>query len=178
MIRIAFDKDRSVLRTLKAGQEIRLNGTVYTARDAAHKKITELLSRGKRIPFDLKGAVIYYTGPTPAPPGMVIGACGPTTSGRMDPFTPVLLKEGLIAAIGKGSRSEEVRRAFMRYRGVYLIAPAGCGALLSAHVTKAECLAFRELGPEAVYLLTLKDFPVTVGIDSRGHAIKRTKRIR
>ncbi|MDD5108156.1 MAG: FumA C-terminus/TtdB family hydratase beta subunit [Candidatus Omnitrophica bacterium] len=154
--------------TLKAGQQIYFNGTIYTARDQAHKRMFEAIKKGKRLPFELKGAIIYYCGPTQAPKGKIIGSCGPTTSSRMDEFTPLLLTKGLSATIGKGSRSREVRDAIKKHRGVYFVTYAGCGALLSKYVKKAKTIAYRDLGPEAILKLEVKDFPLIVAIDANG----------
>lgn len=162
---------RDALRTLKAGDEVLLSGVVYTARDAAHKRLSDIIASGKRIPLDLKNAVIYYAGPTPPRPGRVIGSCGPTTSSRMDVFTTALLGLGLSAMIGKGDRSAEVRRAIRKYASVYFLATGGIGALLSTKITSAKAVLFKELGPEAVYRLEVKDFPLIVGIDPKGRDI-------
>ena len=153
---------------LKAGDSILLSGAVYTARDAAHKKICGLIEQKKPLPFDLKGAVIYYCGPCPAKPGDVIGSCGPTTSSRMDTYTPLLLSKGVKALIGKGPRSKEVKQALMDNGAVYLAATGGVAALLSRKIKKAEIAAYPELGPEAVYRLEFADFPLVVACDSRG----------
>ena len=159
------------IRNLKVGDEVLLSGTVFTARDAAHKKLAELIKRGKHIPINLKNAVIYYAGPTPPPPRRPIGSIGPTTSSRMDAFTPELLKLGLAGMIGKGDRSPEVRKAIARSGAVYFLATGGIGALLSMKVRSARPILFRELGPEAVYKLEVRDFPLIVGIDSKGRDI-------
>ncbi|MDD5662528.1 MAG: FumA C-terminus/TtdB family hydratase beta subunit [Candidatus Omnitrophica bacterium] len=156
--------EKDILR-LKAGDEVLLSGDIYTSRDQAHKRLI------KKLPFKIKSAVIYYCGPTQTPPRKIIGSCGPTTSSRMDAFTPLLLKRGLKAMIGKGRRSEEVRRAIKKYRAVYFLAYAGCGALISKYVKKAKPVAYRDLGPEAVYKLTVRDFPLIVGIDAKGRSI-------
>lgn len=148
-----------------------LRGTVYTARDQAHKRLVEALKRGKRLPVDLRGQVIYYCGPTKTPKGKSIGSCGPTTSARMDAFTPALLKRGLAATIGKGNRSDEVKRAIRKYRAVYFVTYAGCGALLSKFVKKARPVAYKELGPEAILRLEVKDFPLIVAVDAKGRSI-------
>jgi len=159
------------IRNLKVGDEVLLSGTVFTARDAAHKRLAELIKRGKRIPINLKNAVIYYAGPTPPPPRRPIGSIGPTTSSRMDAFTPELLQLGLAGMIGKGDRSSEVRKAIARSGAVYFLATGGIGALLSMKVRSARPILFRELGPEAVYKLEIRDFPLIVGIDSKGRDI-------
>ncbi len=159
------------LKSLRAGQEILLSGVVYTARDQAHKRMLKALTSGKKLPFDLKRAVVYYCGPTRTRPGRVIGSCGPTTSRRMDPFTPFLLQKGLRVMIGKGDRSQEVKKAIKKCKGVYFLAYAGLGALVAGHVKKAKVVAYKDLGPEAVYKLDVRDLPLIVGIDSRGRSI-------
>ena len=166
--RIITPLTKDVIKNLKAGDEVILSGVIFTARDAAHKKLVDMIKRGRRIPMNLKDAVIYYAGPTPAPARRVIGSCGPTTSSRMDEYTPPLLQLGLSGMIGKGDRSMEVRKAIKRYGAVYFLAVGGIGALLSSHIKKARPILFGELGPEAVYKLEVKDFPLTVGIDSKG----------
>lgn len=158
-------------RKLKAGDEVLLSGVLFTARDAAHKRLFDMIKSGRRIPFNLRDAVIYYAGPTPPRPGRVIGSCGPTTSSRMDAFTPELIRSGLAGMIGKGDRSVEVRKAIKRYSSVYFLATGGIGALLSTKVLSSKVILFKELGPEAVYRLEVKDFPLIVGIDSKGNDI-------
>ncbi|MDD5282460.1 MAG: FumA C-terminus/TtdB family hydratase beta subunit, partial [Candidatus Omnitrophica bacterium] len=152
-------------------QEFFLSGTIYTARDQAHKRLVEAINSGKRLPIEIKGAVIYYCGPTQTPRGKIIGSCGPTTSSRMDAFTPLLLAKGLKAMIGKGARSKEVREAIRKYKGVYFVTYAGCGALLTKHVKKVEVAAYGDLGPEAILKLEVKDFPLIVAIDANGGSI-------
>lgn len=154
------------IKSLKAGDEVYLSGTIYTARDQAHKR----LLKEKKPAFDLKGAVIYYCGPTKTPKGKIIGSCGPTTSSRMDEFTPYLLNKGLKGMIGKGSRSDKVRHAVKKHKAVYFLAYAGCGALISKFVKKLTAVGYKELGPEAILKLEVKDFPLIVGIDSRGRS--------
>ncbi|MGB9710714.1 MAG: Fe-S-containing hydro-lyase [Thermodesulfovibrio sp.] len=168
MINIETPLTDEVVENLKAGDIVLINGYVYTARDAAHKKIVGLIKNDAPLPFDLKGQVIYYVGPTPAPPGKVIGSAGPTTSSRMDSYVPLLLSLGLKGMIGKGQRSEEVRQAIKKYKAVYFLATGGVGALLSKHIVSAQEIAFPELGPESVKKLLLKDFPVIVAIDCYG----------
>jgi len=148
-----------------------LTGEIYTARDQAHKKLVDLLSSGRKLPLDITGKIIYYCGPTATPKGKVIGSCGPTTSRRMDKFVEPLLANGLVAMIGKGRRAPDVIKAVKKYQAVYLLAPAGCGALLAERVTAKELIAFKELGPEAIYKLTVDDFPLIVGVDSSGRDI-------
>ncbi|OGX15487.1 MAG: fumarate hydratase [Omnitrophica WOR_2 bacterium RBG_13_41_10] len=156
---------------LKVGDKIFFSGTIYTARDQAHKRLAEALKKGQRLPIDLKGAIIYYCGPTKTPKGKIIGSCGPTTSSRMDEFTPILLKAGLAGMIGKGARSQEVIRAIKKYKAVYFLTYAGCGALLAKYVKKAKPVAYKDLGPEAIYQLEVRDFPLIVGIDARGNSV-------
>ena len=159
------------IERLKAGDEILISGKIYTARDQAHKRFIEMQKSGKKLPIDLKRATIYYCGPTKTKPGKIVGSCGPTTSSRMDSFTPALLKAGLRGMIGKGSRSKEIVEAIKRYKAVYFVAIGGAGAYLSKKVKKAAVAAFKDLGPEAVYALEVKDFPVIVGIDSGGRKL-------
>ncbi|GHT39853.1 hydro-lyase, Fe-S type, tartrate/fumarate subfamily, beta region [Endomicrobiia bacterium] len=159
------------IKALKAGQKILFSGTIYTARDAAHKRIIDMLDCGKELPFDLKNAAIYYCGPTPARHGAVIGACGPTTSSRMDIFTARILKGGVKILIGKGNRSDEVVDLIKLNNSVYLVATGGVAALISKTVQKAELIAFEDLGPEAIYKLEVKDMPLIVAIDSLGNNI-------
>ncbi len=158
-----------VVLSLKSGDEVLLSGVVYTARDAAHKRLVEMISKGEALPMELKGQVIYYVGPCPPKPGQVIGSAGPTTSGRMDPYTPILIERGLKGMIGKGLRKPEVIEAMKKYKAVYFLAIGGLGALLAKRIKKAEVIAFPELGPEAVYKLEVEDFPVIVGIDAYGN---------
>ena len=156
---------------LKAGDEILFSGVIYTARDQAHRRLSEAIANKKKLPIDLKGAIIYYCGPTQTPKGKVIGSCGPTTSSRMDAFTPLLLKHGLRLMIGKGRRSQEVKAAIKKYKGIYFLTYAGCAALLSKYVKKSEIVAYRDLGPEAILKLEVKDFPLIVAIDANGRSI-------
>ncbi|HCW22227.1 MAG TPA: Fe-S-containing hydro-lyase [Lachnospiraceae bacterium] len=156
------------IRNLTAGDMVFLTGTIYTARDAAHKRMAQTLKEGGKLPFDLTGNVIYYMGPSPAREGKVIGAAGPTTAGRMDSYTPQLLDLGLKGMIGKGRRSKEVHEAIVRNGAVYFAAIGGAGALLSRCITSAEVIAYDDLGTEAIRRLTVKDFPAIVVIDSTG----------
>lgn len=165
---------KDLLKRLTAGDEVLLSGVIFTARDAAHQRLIGALRRGKRLPIDPKGAVIYYAGPTPARPGRPIGSCGPTTSSRMDPFTPQLLKRGLAVMIGKGGRSPVVRQAIKRSGSVYLLATGGAGALLARRVVSCRAVAYADLGPEAIWRLEVKDFPAIVGIDTKGRDIYGT----
>ncbi len=159
--------DRDVL-AMKAGDNLLVNGVIFTARDAAHKKLIELMEKGEPLPLDLQGQIIYYVGPTPAKPGQVIGSAGPTTSGRMDAYTPQMLAHGMKACIGKGLRNQAVKVALQQYKGVYLAAVGGAGALLSKKIKKCEVVAYPELGPEAIHRLEVEDFPVTVVNDAHG----------
>jgi fumarate hydratase subunit beta len=160
--------DADVVR-LKAGNRVRLTGTLLTGRDAAHKRLCDLLDEGKPLPIDLTGQVIYYVGPTPPRPGMVIGSAGPTTGGRMDKYAPRLMALGLKGMIGKGHRSQAVRDAMCRYRCVYFGAVGGAGALLSKFIKAAEVVLYEDLGTEAIRRLVVEDFPVIVVDDAHGH---------
>ncbi len=163
-------------RTLRAGQKIELSGTVYTSRDAAHKRIKQLIESGGDLPFSLDGAAIYYAGPTGTKEGMAIGSCGPTTSSRMDPYAPLLLDMGLSAMIGKGERSAAVVDAIKRNNAVYLCAIGGAGALACRCITRCEVIAFDDLGCESVKRLTFEKFPLIVAIDCEGGNIFETGR--
>lgn len=160
--------DKEKLKALRAGDMVYLSGTVYTARDAAHKRMMESLDKGEPLPFPLEGSVIYYVGPTPEAPGQVIGAAGPTTSGRMDAYAPRLLDLGLAAMIGKGGRNEDVQKAVVRNGAVYLAALGGAGALMAGSVESLEIIAWEDLGCEAVRRLEVEDMPLTVILDSVG----------
>ncbi len=157
-----------VIKTLKTGDSVLISGIIYTARDSAHARLVALLDDGKDLPFDPKGAIIYYVGPAPAPPGRPIGSAGPTTSYRMDPFAPRLLEVGLKGMIGKGPRSDEVKAAIIKHIGVYFAAVGGAAALISQSVQEAEVIAYEDLGPEAVRRLVVKDFPAIVANDIYG----------
>ncbi len=165
---ININEIKSYSSVLNAGDRVNLSGTVYTSRDAAHKRIFQLLDEGRDLPFDLEGACIYFAGPTPTPEGMVIGSCGPTTSGRMDVYSPRLLDLGLAAMIGKGERNQDVCDAIVRNEAVYFCAIGGAGALYAKQISSCEEIAFKDLGCESVKKLELSDFPVIVGIDSHG----------
>ncbi|MBQ7063492.1 MAG: Fe-S-containing hydro-lyase [Firmicutes bacterium] len=166
--------DKETVRSLHAGDTVRITGTIYTARDAAHKRICEAIAAGTPLPFDLAGAVIYYVGPTPPRPGQVIGAAGPTTSGRMDAYAPTLMAEGLSGMIGKGERLPSVIEAMKAHTAVYLAATGGAGALLSHCIKQSEVIAYEDLGTEAVRRLYVEDFPATVVIDCYGENLYRT----
>lgn len=174
MRRISVPFDLSAVDRMRAGEKIFLSGYIYTARDAAHKRFIETLDSGKDLPFDIVNQVIYYCGPSPAPPGRVIGSCGPTTSSRMDAYTPTLIRLGLKGMIGKGKRNMAVREAMQEYRAVYLGATGGAGALLSRCVVSAETVAYADLGPEAVVRLEVKDMPLFVINDTEGNDLYET----
>ena len=174
--KISVPGSEQELKKLKAGDSVLLSGTVYTARDAAHKRICECLDRGERPPFDLNGSAVYYVGPTPEHDGCCIGSAGPTTSGRMDTYSPRLLDAGLKIMIGKGNRSAEVVRSMIRNGAVYLAAIGGAGALMAASIEEAELVCWEDLGCEAVRRLTVKDMPLTVAIDSEGNDLYRLGR--
>jgi fumarate hydratase subunit beta len=170
-IRLEPPLSENGVRGLKAGQEVLISGVVYSARDMAHKRLCAAIKSGEKLPLELNGAVIYFLGPTPARPGQVIGAAGPTTSSRMDVFSPTLLKHGLRAMIGKGYRGREVRDALKRCGAVHLAAIGGAGALLNKKIVSAEVVAYEDLGTEAIRKLVLKDFPVVVAYDSHGTSV-------
>lgn len=170
-VRIKTSELKEKARTLRAGDRVLLSGTVYTARDAAHKRFFELLDNGEELPFPLDGACIYYCGPTEAPAGLAVGSAGPTTSGRMDPYAPRLLDLGLSAMIGKGVRNDAVNEAIKRNGAVYFAAIGGAGALYSKCITSLDVIAFPDLGPESVKRLTFDDFPLIVATDSLGNTL-------
>ena len=169
MVKITTPLTREAVRNLKAGDSCLISGVIYTARDAAHKRLCELVAEGKELPLDVKDAIIYFVGPTPAKPGQAIGSAGPTTSYRMDAYSPTLIKEGLTGMIGKGKRSDEVVAAMKEHGAVYFGAIGGCGALLSKCIKKAEVIAYEDLGAEAIRRLEVEDFPAIVIIDSEGN---------
>ena len=171
MKRIETPLQKNDIAKLKVTDEVLLSGIIYTARDQAHKRLVEAIKKGKKLPLDLKGGIIYYCGPTKTPKGKIIGSSGPTTSSRMDEFTPLLLKAGLEGMIGKGRRSEIVRQAIKKYKAVYFLTYAGCGALLSRYIKNVSAVAYQDLGPEAILRLEVKNFPLIVGIDARGNDI-------
>jgi fumarate hydratase subunit beta len=156
------------VESLRAGDRVRLTGVIYTARDAAHGRLLPLIEQGEKLPIDVKGAIIYYTGPTPAQPGDVVGAIGPTTASRMDKFTPALLKLGVKGTMGKGYRGQAVKDALKEHRGVYLGAIGGAGAVLSRHIKKLEIVAYEDLGTEAIRRLEVEGFPAIVLNDCHG----------
>ena len=156
------------IEKLKVGDKVWLNGIIYTARDAAHKRLVETLKRGEKLPFNPEGQVIYYVGPAPARPGRVIGSAGPTTSSRMDPYAIHLMEVGVKGMIGKGSRGQEVKEAMIKYKAVYFAAVGGVAALLSQYIKKAEVIAYEDLGAEAIRRLEVEDFPLLVVNDTKG----------
>lgn len=169
--KIELPLTKDIAGDLRAGEYVLLSGTLYTARDAAHKRLVEALARGEALPFPPEGATIYYTGPTPAPPGAVIGSAGPTTAYRMDPYVEPLLKAGVLGMIGKGARKGDVPELIKKYKAVYFAAPGGCGALLGKSIAECEIIAYPDLGTEAVRKLTVVDFPAFVAQDSLGNSI-------
>lgn len=175
-IRISTPLNEEVIATLKAGQQVLISGQMFTARDAAHKRLVELIDQGQPLPVDLQGQIIYYVGPTPAKPGQVIGSSGPTTSGRMDSYTSALLALGLKGMIGKGSRSPEVLKAIQDHKAVYFAAVGGAAALIARCIKAATVVAYPDLGPEAIHLLQVEDFPVVVVNDIYGNDLYTTGR--
>lgn len=175
-IRIEAPLTLDKVKGLKAGDKVLISGVIYTGRDAAHKRMVEGLAEGKELPFDVKDQIIYFVGPTPPKPGQIIGSAGPTTSGRMDAYSPVLIKEGLRGMIGKGLRSAEVIDAMKKYQAIYFGAIGGAGALIAKCIVSAEVIAYPDLGPEAVRRLVVKDLPVIVIIDSEGNNLYESGR--
>ena len=168
MIKISAPIDEETILHLHAGDRVLINGVLFGARDAAHRELAKLIKRGEKLPFDMNGQIIYYVGPTPAHPGKVIGSAGPTTSYRMDLYTPALLSAGLKGMLGKGPRSREVVEAIAKYKAVYFGAIGGIGALLAQKIIEAEVVAYKELGPEALWKFEVKDFPAIVINDIHG----------
>ena len=171
---MSFPADRAELSKLRAGDKLTVSGTIYTARDAAHKRLTELIASGEELPLDIRGAAIYYAGPTPEKPGQVIGSCGPTTSGRMDAYAPGLLDRGLAVMIGKGDRNAAVIDAIVRNGAVYLAAMGGAGALMGSCVKAARIVCYEDLGCEAIRELKVENMPLTVVIDSQGNDLYKS----
>jgi len=165
---IATPLEPQVIEKLKAGDQVSITGVLYTARDAAHKRLIETLDKGEELPLDLRGQTLYYMGPSPAKPGQVIGAAGPTTSGRMDSYSPRLIAAGLKGMIGKGSRSQEVKEAIKKHKAVYFAAIGGAGALIAGAIKKAEVVAYEDLGAEAIMRLEVENFPAIVVNDAHG----------
>jgi fumarate hydratase subunit beta len=168
-INIQLPLDDAIIKDLRAGDSVLLSGSLYTARDAAHKRMLEALDKGEPLPFDIKGQVIYYVGPAPAGPGYAVGSAGPTTSYRMDAYTPQLLNLGLKGMIGKGKRSAAVVDAMKEHNAVYFGATGGAAALIAKRIIKSEVIAYPDLGAEAIHRFEIKDFPVIVLIDSQGN---------
>ena len=171
---MSFPADKAELSKLRAGDKLTVSGTIYTARDAAHKRLTELIASGEELPLDIRGAAIYYAGPTPEKPGQVIGSCGPTTSGRMDAYAPGLLDRGLAVMIGKGDRNAAVIDAIVRNGAVYLAAVGGAGALMGSCVKAARIVCYEDLGCEAIRELKVENMPLTVVIDSQGNDLYKS----
>jgi fumarate hydratase subunit beta len=167
-IRLKTPLSNEDIEKLRIGDKILLSGTIYTGRDAAHKRLHDLLKEGKPLPINLEGAAIYYVGPAPTKPGYAIGSAGPTTSYRMDPFAPLMHERGLKATIGKGNRNQEVREALKKHKGVYLAATGGVAALIAKSVKSAKIIAYEDLGAEAIRELVVEDFPCTVANDCHG----------
>jgi len=168
MIRITSPLDEATVKKLRAGDQVLISGVIYSARDAAHKRLVEALNRGEKLPLDLKSQVIYYMGPSPAKPGQAIGSAGPTTSGRMDAYAPRLMQEGMKGMIGKGDRAQAVKDAMQKYGAVYFAAIGGAGALISQSIKKSEVVAYDDLGAESIRRLEVEDFPATVINDIYG----------
>ncbi len=175
-MKVTAPLSREQARTLKAGDSCLISGVIYTARDAAHKRLCELVAQGKELPMEIKDCVIYFVGPTPAREGQVIGSAGPTTSYRMDAYSPTLIAQGQTGMIGKGKRGPEVIAAMKEHGAVYFGAIGGCGALLSKCIKKSEIVAYEDLGAEAIRRLEVKDFPAVVIIDSEGNNLYETGR--
>ncbi len=175
-VKITTPLTRDAARKLKAGDSCLISGVIYTARDAAHKRLCELVEQGEALPMDVKDSIIYFVGPTPAKPGQAIGSAGPTTSYRMDAYSPTMIRQGLTGMIGKGKRGPEVIDAMKKEGAVYFGAIGGCGALLSKCIKKAEVIAYEDLGAEAIRRLEVEDFPAIVIIDSQGNNLYETGR--
>jgi fumarate hydratase subunit beta len=171
MITLVPPLTEDAVRRLKVGDEVEISGVIYTARDMAHKRLCQTIRASGKLPIDIEGAIIYFTGPTPARPGRVIGAAGPTTSARMDDFSPALIEAGLRAMIGKGCRNQMVRDALKKFGAVHLSAIGGAGALLSKFIVKAEIIAYEDLGAEAIRKLVVENFPAIVAYDAAGQSI-------
>ncbi len=169
---------REKAENLKAGDIVSLTGTIYTSRDAAHKRMIEEYEKTGKFPFDMKDAIIYYAGPSPAKPGQVIGSAGPTTSGRMDAYAPFMIEKGETGMIGKGARNENVIKAMKEHKAVYFGATGGAGALIASHIKECELIAYEDLGAEAVYKLYVEDFPLVVIIDSQGNNLYETEKLK
>ena len=168
-IRVTTPLNEDVISKWRSGDKILISGIIYTGRDAAHKRLVELIDKGETLPFDVKGQIIYFVGPTPARPGRAVGSAGPTTSYRMDAYSPRLIEKGLKGMIGKGSRSKEVIEAMIKHKCVYMTAVGGAGALISRCITRSEIIAYEDLGPEAIRKMEVKDLPVIVVNDTSGN---------
>jgi len=171
LIKLTAPLTEEIVRSLKAGDEVLISGTIYSARDMAHKRLCKAIEAGEKLPFQIEGACIYFLGPSPARPGNVIGAAGPTTSARMDAFSPTLIQKGLKAMIGKGYRDQKVRDALKKYGAVHFSAIGGAAALLSKKITAAEVIAYEDLGTEAIRKLQVLDFPAVVAYDTNGNSV-------
>ncbi len=171
VIKITTPLSDEVVDSLKSGDQVSINGILYTARDAAHKRLIDLLDHGDELPFDIKGQIIYYVGPTPAKPGAIIGSAGPTTSYRMDPYAPRLMEVGMKGMIGKGNRTQNVIDAIVKYKSIYFAAIGGAGALVARSIKKVEIIAYEDLGPEAIRKMEVEDFQAVVVNDTRGNDV-------
>lgn len=176
MIKITTPLTKEKVASLKAGDQVLLNGLVYTSRDAGHKRMVDQLERGENLPFDIKDSIIYYVGPSPAKPGQIIGSAGPTTSYRMDAYAPKLMEVGLTGMIGKGDRDPSVIEAMKRHKAVYFAAVGGAAALIANRIESSKVLAYDDLGPEALRVLEVKDFPCIVVIDSEGNNLYESEK--
>ena len=168
-IRVTTPLSEDAVSKLRSGDKLLVSGTIYTGRDAAHKRLVDLIDKGEALPFDVKGQIIYFVGPTPARPGRPVGSAGPTTSYRMDAYSPKLIEKGLKGMIGKGARSQEVIDAMMKYKCVYTVAVGGAGALISRCIKSSEIIAYEDLGPEAIRKMEVEDMPVIVVNDTLGN---------
>lgn len=171
VIKITTPLSDKVVNSLKSGDQVSINGILYTARDAAHKRLIDLLDKGEALPFDIKDQIIYYVGPTPAKPGAIIGSAGPTTSYRMDPYAPRLMEVGMKGMIGKGNRSQSVIDAMVKYKSIYFAAIGGAGALVARSIKKVEIIAYEDLGPEAIRKMEVEDFQAVVVNDIHGNDV-------
>lgn len=171
MKKINLPLDEKTIESLSAGDSVLISGQMFTSRDAGHKRLVGMIEKGEKLPIDIKGHTVYYVGPCPKKEGQVIGSCGPTTSGRCDAYTPLLLQKGLKGMVGKGWRNEKVIEEMKKQKAVYFAAVGGAGALYADCVKEAKLIAFEDLGAEALYLLTVKDFPAIVAVDSKGNSV-------
>ena len=171
VIKITTPLSDEVVNSLKSGDQVSINGILYTARDAAHKRLIDLLDKGEKLPFDVKGQIIYYVGPTPPKPGAIIGSAGPTTSYRMDPYAPRLMEIGMKGMIGKGNRDQSVIDAMVKYKSIYFAAIGGAGALVARSIKKVEIIAYEDLGPEAIRKMEVEDFQAVVVNDISGNDV-------